>query len=208
MQRLRHAYSGQDPDHAGGVHAGLTLHQGFALLGSRLMRMMGAYATASCGAVIAHHQAPLGAVMRELRAAEARAKDAGGRDAFSLTVIKRSGGSLKLTEKWDQPVKLLQDMRALLADAGVSRRAVYNSLEWLKDLPEPADGGEMLKSLLCYQLTRQADTDAQRRHPIPELAERLTVLAIAKPRDRLQALQRFLSVAEFLARESRGGEAR
>ena len=34
----------------------------------------------------------------EQRAAEQRAKLEGGRDAFSLTVIKRSGGALRLTE--------------------------------------------------------------------------------------------------------------
>ena len=108
MQRLRHAYSGHDPAHEGGVErSGLSLHQGFALLNGRLLRMMGRKATASCGAVIAHHQAPLAAVRRELHAAEQRAKNEGGRDAFSITVIKRSGGALRLTAKWGEPVALL-----------------------------------------------------------------------------------------------------
>ena len=61
MQRLRHAYSGCDPEHEGGVLGGLTLQKGFAALKTRrggketlqLMRMMGSRATASCGAVIA-----------------------------------------------------------------------------------------------------------------------------------------------------------
>ena len=92
MQRLRHAYSGHDPAHEGGYGKGkgcLTLQQGFAMLNGRLMRMMGERATASCGAVIAHHQAPLSAVIRELRAAEQRAKNEGGRNAFSITSIKK-----------------------------------------------------------------------------------------------------------------------
>lgn len=105
MQRLRHAYSGHDPAHEGGYgedKGRLTLQQGFAMLNGRLMRMMGERATASCGAVIAHHQAPLSAVIRELRAAEQRAKNEGGRNAFSITVIKRSGGALRLTAKWGE----------------------------------------------------------------------------------------------------------
>src|SRR5690606_7332961 len=111
---------------------------GFAWLNGRLMRMMGRHATASCGAIIAHHQAPLSAVLRELRAAESRAKNDGGRDAFSLTVVKRSGGALTLTEKWGEPVRLLQALRDFLADEGVSRRAVYHTLEWLNENELPA----------------------------------------------------------------------
>jgi len=213
MQRLRYAYSGHDPAHEGGVYAGLTLKNGFAALktghGDRqrlqLMRMMGGKATASCGAVIAHHQAPLGAVMRELRAAEQRAKKEGGRDAFSITVIKRSGGALHLTEKWGEPVALLGNLRDFLSAKGTSRRAVYNSLEWLTDLPDPKDKPDMLASLLGYQLTRQSREHSQQA---PALARRLAALAAAQPKDGLKWLENFLTVAEFLARETRaGGEA-
>jgi CRISPR-associated protein Cmr2 len=215
MQRLRYAYSGIDPEHEGGRHHGLTLQKGFAALAvgegqnqslKSLMRMMGQTATASCGAVIAHHQAPLGAVMRELRAAEKSAKTEGGRDAFSITVIKRSGGTLYLTEKWGEPVKLLGDLRDFLADEGTSRRAVYNSLEWLTDLPDPKNKPEMLESLLAYQLARQ--TNGHAKAQAPRLAERLAKLASEQPKDGLNWLENFLTVAEFLARETRnGGEA-
>ena len=209
MQRLRHAYSGHDPEHAGGVHQGLTLRDGFATLKIRrggterlqVMRMMGTNATASCGTVIAHHKAPLGAVMRELRAAESRAKKEGGRDAFSLTVIKRSGGALYLTAKWGEPVTLLGELRDFLADPGVSRRAVYNSLEWLKDLPEPNGDAAMLESLLAYQLAGQAKTGAKEK--APGLARRLAALTVAESKDRLGWLRNFLTVAEFLARTGR-----
>ena len=50
---------------------------------------MGERATASAGAVIAHHKAPLGAVRRGFRRSQQRAKNEGGRDAFSLTIMKR-----------------------------------------------------------------------------------------------------------------------
>jgi CRISPR-associated protein Cmr2 len=212
MQRLRHAYSGIDPEHEGGIWHGLTLQKGFAALkrGQQLqvMRMMGQHATASCGAVIAHHQTPLGAVLRELRAAEKRAKASkeqggGGRDAFSITVIKRSGGALYLTENWGKPVSLLNDLIAFLGDEATSRRAVYHSLEWLHDLPDPKGKPEMLESLLAYQLARQSGGDAKDR--APALAQRLAALTAAQPRDGLNWLQNFLTVAEFLARETRAG---
>ena len=223
MQRLRVAYAGHDPQHEKGNRSqALTLHEGFALLqtrqGPRLLRMMGHKATASCGAVVAHHQAPLGAVLRELRAAEQRAKNAGERDAFSLTLVKRSGGTLSVTAKWGEPANLLHDLRSFLQHDGVSRRAVYNSLDWLKDLPR--DRPEMLESLLAYQFNRQTDAAARQDHDVPGLARRLAALAFddmahqetrpdrrtgAIRRDRLDWLANFMGVAEFLARDTRSG---
>lgn len=208
MHRLRLAYSGDDPQHEGGRDPrGLTLHKGFALLGKRLMRMMGSRATASSGLVIAHHQAPLAAVRRELDAAEKRAKTEGGRDAFSITVIKRSGGALFLTAGWGSgALELLQDMRKFLGDKDVSRRAVYHTLEWLVDLPEPQGDGAMLDSLLAYQIARQVSPAAKSKYNILTLARRLTTLTLAQAEGkRLPWLSNFLSVAEFLARETRSG---
>ena len=202
MQRLRHAYSGHDPAHEGGRDPhGLTLHKGFAILSGQLMRMMGAQATASCGAVIAHHQAPLSAVRRELHAAEQRAKNEGGRDAFSITIVKRSGGALRLTAKWGEPVALLQDLQAFLAHPEVSRRAAYHCLQWLdsSELPQPLPA-DMLQSLLAYQLDRQAGGDA--RAQACGLAQRLSALALQQ-KDSIDWLRHFISVAEFLAREVR-----
>lgn len=218
MQRLRYAYSGHDPEHEGGVHKGLTLHKGFAILKGKLMRMMGSSlttsdgqarpgATASCGAVIAHHQAPLGAVRRELATAEKHAKNEGGRDAFSITIIKRSGGALYLTEKWGEPVNLLMAVRSWLTEEGVSRRAVYHTLAWLneRELPATAFDSGMVQTLLAYQLDRQAKGDAKAQ--TPDLARRLATLAMRWPQDkRIEKLRNFLSVAEFLARETRQSE--
>lgn len=221
MQRLRDAYSGTGAEsEVDGTR--LRLNKGFALQESRrdgqrriqLMRMMGRDATASCGAVVAHHQAPLGAVLRELRAAEKRAKgyrrpgkDGAmvDRDAFHITIVKRSGGALNLSAEWGEPLALLGDLRAFLADADTSRRAVYNSLDWLTDLPDPKGRPDMLTALLAYQLARQAGE--QGKGQAPRLAERLAALAATQPSDGLDWLQNFLTVAEFLAREGRDPEA-
>ncbi len=207
MQRLRLAYSGHDPEHTSGDRRGLTLQHGFAFLGGRLMRLMGEQATASCGAVIAHHQAPLGGVLRALHEAEQRAKTDGGRDAFSVTLIKRSGGQRRFTAKWGEPLQLLDALRAFLGADGVSRRAVYNSLAWLKDLPEPQGDGAMLERLLGYQLARQTENKTLLdHHDVPGLARRLTALTLQQPERRLDWLANVLAVGEFLARETRGIE--
>lgn len=216
MQRLRQAYSGDCPedDEIDRGHTArkntLLCKNGFAWLNGRLMRMMGKNATASCGAVIAHHQAPLAAVRRELRAAEKRAKNEGGRDAFSITVIKRSGGALYLTEKWGTAVATLEDLIAFLRDEDVSRRAVYHTLEWLKDLPEPGNDPALLQKMLAYQLDRQSGGQGKKLD-VAELAERLTTLALRQPegeQKRREWLKNFLTVGEFLARETRAISAR
>lgn len=215
MRQLRYAWSGVDPAYQdqdweklkqqarGGK---LVCKKGFVLLRNRLFRMMGTKkATASCGAVIAHHKAPLVAVRRELQAAEqrAKAKHEGGRDAFSITIVKRSGGALYLTDKWEV-LPLLKELRDFLAHPSVSRRAAYNCLLWLKDLPPDANQ-DMLATLLDYQFKRQAGD----RKDKEGLAGRLAKSALdAKSRknddsDWRKWLENFLSMAEFLAREAR-----
>lgn len=247
MQRLQQAYQGHDNRHEGGTHQGLTLRDGFAAIKQggrlRLMRMMGTRATASCGAIVAHHQAPLASVLSELRSAEKRTKTEGGRDAFSITIVKRSGGALYLTAKWGEPIALLQDCMDFLRADGTSRRAVYNTLEWLHDLPPlvkkegeavkpDEDAKAMLDALLAFQLKRQTQVRGE-KDKTSELAYRLASWAQnhelkvcedeqkAKqgsaekdnPKEQkrgryrkspgLLALENFLSVAEFLARETR-----
>ncbi len=216
MQRLRHAYSGSAPadektdwgmvrNRQGDVRRRLVLNQGFAWLNGRLMRMMGPNATASTGAIVAHHLAPLGTVLQALRAAEKRAKNEGGRNAFSITVVKRSGTTLSLTEKWGEPMDLLNALIAFLRAEGTSRRAVYNSLAWMRDLPEPSDASDtaMLTSLLAYQLDRQSEGEAQKA--APGLAQRLAKLCAVQKTQPLSWLANFMGVAEFLARETRTG---
>ncbi len=236
MPRLRESYSGTAsddvaPDWGKARNAKkLVCKDGFVLMprrrgAQRLLRMMGKGATASCGAVVAHHQTPLGHVLQELRDAEKRAKNEGGRNAFSLTILKRSGGALRCTHKWHgvecgtdnfaersvNPIELLRRLRKFLADDRVSRRAAYHCLAWLQDLPAKPDP-EMLESLLAHQLARQKQNKlAWDCHDVPGLAKSLTRLALssgetnskARPRERLK---NFLSVAEFFAREVRSSE--
>jgi len=209
MAALRAAYSGTDPAEAGAMKLDACFSKqanGFVLFKGRLLRVMGEKATASCGAVIAHHQAPLGAVLRELRVSEQRAKNEGDRNAFSLTIVKRSGGALRLTAKWGEPMRLLIRLRDFFAEPDVSRRAVYNSSLWLRGLPEPEGNNDMVSRLLAYQFKRQSGRNTNHdSYDLPGLTLALVDQAIkyAKKGKRLEWIENFLAVAEFLARETR-----
>ncbi len=201
--RLRDAWSGVSRfaplDKDDSQRRRLQLEKGHALLDGDLLRTMGARATASAGLIVAHHQTPLTRVLRELRTAERVAKEERGKDALHIRVLKRSGGALNLTLKWDQ-LAVFQRLLAFLREPGVSRRAVYHCLQWLRDLPEPGGDGEMVAQLLGYQFRRQAGDAANGK--VERLAADIARLAVGRD----QALDwtgNFLSVAEFLARETR-----
>ena len=177
---------------------------GWLLLNDELLLTMGDKATASCGAVVAHHQAPLGMVLRTLREAESAAKKAGGRDAFCLRILKRAGGEVGVTDKWfrgedNSAVGLLDALMRMLADKDVSRRAAYNAVEWLAQLPARPDAA-MLRANLAYQFGRQGGDR--------ELALRLADYASRHhPEAPAKVLRDFLMTAEFLARNTRHPEA-
>ena len=177
-----------------------------------LLRMMGSKATASFGAVIAHHQTPLSLVLRRLREAEQDAKGH-GRNAFAIRTMKRAGGETTFVAGF-QPsatddvssLSVLMRLRAWLGADGVSRRAVYHSLRWLRELPEfnVAQGRALVETNLAAQLLRQcsADSSAATRGQVPTLARDL-IRATTSSQDCFAALQSMLITAEFLARETR-----
>lgn len=202
---------------------GLKLGGGHALLDGRLLRLMGEHATASAGAVIAHHSAPLGAVLRRLREAEKRAKNKGGRDAFAITLMKRGGGATDLTLPWrldepadgqkptldDSPMQLLASLTTLFAGDDTSRKAAYVTQGWMPHLPTQLET-EALRALLARNLAYRLKRQGAREHLADEYGDKLADLALLprlvntdsgiKPD---QVITDVLAVAEFLARESR-----
>ncbi len=210
---LRAAYSGNDLSTIGTAASEggrlRRLENGWANFGGRVLRLMGEGATASAGLVIAHHQAPLGAVMRELRAAERRAKALAGKDAWSLTVLKRGGGALYVTAKWGEALRLFGALRDLLARDDVSRRAAFHIVEWLDDVP--GNQPEMVAAMLAYQMQRQCGDAAKPlvRDIVPDLVRQAfdasNRLAHVAP---LPWLADFMMAAEFLAREQRHARPR
>jgi len=221
MLLLRAAWSGCGDLHGlpGGIDPrGLQLAKGYARLNGRLMPMMGSRASASIGAVVAHHQAPLSAVLRELRRAEAAAK-AHGRNAFCLRVIKRGGGEVGVTSRfWDMaeataaPPRLADTALGLLlrfadtlAQPEMSRRAVYHTLEWLSGLPKRGGDGmsdenwrQMLTANLAFQIQKQGGVVQHAREFVD-----LACCESSSPAETTRTLGNLLLVAEFFARNGR-----
>jgi CRISPR-associated protein Cmr2 len=238
MQTLRYVYSGVFPqgEAADEVRHLLRLpserelkigkgHLRLFLEGrNRLFRMMGSLATASVGAVVAHHMAPLSRVVRTLRLTEQRAKQCGGRNAFAVTLMKRGGGAVELTCPWfekDAPtgpgaVELLIELRSLIASERMSRRAVYLVQEWARGLPSieafEAAGGtpegfrSMMEKTLARQFRRQAANGGA--EDAGTLAQRIVAVSWEVQgrtcrQNPWDFIIDFMSVAEFLAREGR-----
>lgn len=226
MLLLRAAYSGVGDGVLHGVDLKeLQLGKGFLRLQNRLMLMMGSAATASIGAVVAHHQAPLGAVLRLLHEAEGRAKGH-GRNAFCLRVMKRGGGEVAVTSSFwenasappplaDTALGLMLRFADTLAQPEMSRRAVYHTTAWLAGLPpRPKEGEdnagwrEMIATNLAFQLQKQdgrnLKTEEKRAYWEP-LAWQFVSLVCQEstPEHTAQTLADLLVTTEFFARESR-----
>lgn len=232
MQLLRLAYSGIAPHDSmdlgnrigllqkGGsrVQGQLLLSKGFGLLDGRLMTLMGEKATASMGAVVAHHSAPLSAVLRELRAAESIAKNTAhgsdNRDAFCLRVLKRGGGEVNVTSPWwpvaDQKpdpsqsaLALMKTLADALAKTAFSRGAIYDAQLWFagltdnpSDLSSPVWRAQITASL-AFQFDQKSG-DAQTAKQVVDF-----VCNVIKPKHPRTAVENFLVASEFFAREAR-----
>lgn len=235
MLTLRLVYSGRSIDTAAGSSVGellgdlrgLTMGGGFVSVQDRRVAVMGELATASMGAVVAHHKAPLGKVLRELRQAEKDAKQA-GRDAFSIRLLKRSGSPTKLTQPWfssteaaveDGPMGLLLRLSKEMSQVDLSRRVKQLIYQWRSALPpvsafsSEADYRSLISKNLLYQFKRQGG-DGHIGTVIEPLAALVAnhawqlesaVDCIGKRSD-ADLLDAYLSIAEFLCRERRSGE--
>ncbi len=243
MFLLRLAYSGISPIEyedklqleklTGLSSSRFDLRRGYVTLDDKLYRMMGNRATASAGAVVAHHKAPLGFVLRKLREAEQRAKKDGGRDAFAISLLKRSSGATQLICPWfmpqlsklaggqkamhnpeETPMGQLILLRDRFASQTFSRRAAYLTQGWLTETPESA-----LSAMLGYQFKQQTIGDEADKQDAESVGKTIGELAIAinasssgretesgyhRRELRLRSfIEDFLAVAEFLAREGR-----
>jgi len=171
-----------------------------------LLRMMGKYATASAGAIVAHHTAPLSMVLRLLNDAEHQAK-AAGRDGFCLRLIKRAGGEVQAMGRWrlddaeiGSEMGLLIDLARLSGDA-ISRRAIYAIVEILEFVP---DEQEAIEKEVGYRLLRQAKKKKAVLQALQEgLPARLARAAMERGDQAKPWLRQFLIAAEFLGRAGR-----
>lgn len=227
MMLLRAAYSGAGD--AEGLNLPdlkkLRFQKGFVQLRKQLMPMMGHKATASVGAVVVHHSAPLSAVMRQLRQAEKDAKNH-GRNAFCLRLLKRGGGEVGIKAPlWDpqDPQPRLRDSlpgylwrlaEAIAQTDDFSRGAIYQAQEWLASVPPPPDDDrvwrDMLAKNLRFRFERQGGPAELAEEACNWIGERIAPAAppskARAPHQAADALANLFATAEFLARNSRIGK--
>ena len=203
--------------------------RGFVLLErrKRILRTMGERATGSAGLVLVPAKMPLSRALDAVREAEQRAKNA-GRDRFSISVVKRSGGTLQWTgcwhtkqetdkygdEKSSDEAPLVNDMQTLLElidtianDPRVSPRFGFQLQSWIRQLQMPwhdRDGKisdsfiSMLANSIAWQLKRQGLKETRLR----DLPKRVAKM-ICEQSDPLESLQHLLGVVEFFVRKHR-----
>ena len=237
MQLLRLAYSGIAPhddmrlgEHIGLLQQGgsgrqdrLLLCRGFGLLDGRLMTLMGEKATASMGAVVAHHSAPLSAVLRELRAAESTAKTTVHGKNWCRDIdlvsgcsrgLKRGGGEVSVTSPWwpvagqmpitaQSALALMKKLADALAKTAFSRGAIYDAQLWFAGLTDnPSDRTSavwraQITASLAYQFDRKSGVAATARQVVDFVCD------VIQPKHPRTAIEDFLIASEFFAREAR-----
>lgn len=88
---------------------------------------------ASAGIAIGHIHSPLQDLIREAQRAEKRAKNAVGRPAFSVTLIKRSGEISHWGSRWEsRGLELYQKIEALLGDGRLSAKFPHRVCQLLE----------------------------------------------------------------------------
>ncbi|HAA83486.1 MAG: CRISPR-associated protein Cmr2 [Thermoanaerobacterium sp.] len=104
MRKLRAAFSGHIKVVDGKIEVDWSNDTGFVEKDvekdGRYFLTMGPKASASMGVVIAHYKAPLKIVIDNVRDTEKKAKNLEGKDAFAVSLMKRSGQTIKFACKW------------------------------------------------------------------------------------------------------------
>jgi CRISPR-associated protein Cmr2 len=161
IRMLRAAYSGSAIP---GGSQDIEIGSGYVGMDGSLLGMMGEKATASIGAVVAHNQDPLLAVLESLRQAEHQAKGH-GRNAFCIQILKRAGGDTGFKgtfsdgdDNLPSTLTTAVSLSEWLAREEVSRRVVYHCVTWLNELPAlpHAIWPEVVAKNLAYQMKRQS----------------------------------------------------
>lgn len=113
----------------------------------RLFQVMGERATSSIGVAVAHAKWPLRHALDTARAMERVAKRERDRNAVAIALLKRSGGHERFAARWGDgdavgpfdPLAVLDGVRRLISEDGVSRRFAYALREEAPELWELKD---------------------------------------------------------------------
>lgn len=157
--------------------------------------------TCSAGLAVSHHLSPLGTALREARQAENRAKALEGKDAISVTLLKRSGESVEATAHWSDVAAHFPVLRGWFSDEGasestsLSRRLVHEAADRAQRLPDR----ELFLVELKRLVLRQERADAVGRQTLLDAIDRLGIWMDGLQREHERAPHQFPHGAEALA---------
>jgi len=112
---------------------------------------LGNKVTMSAGIVFAHYKWPLYDAIENVRKAEKKAKNNYGRNAFCITIIKRSGKILSAGGKWDFVGDLIYIVKSIV-NRKVSHGFIYDFINAIEILE-----GDMLKAEAKRLLNRRRE---------------------------------------------------
>lgn len=191
---------------------------GYLWLDKAPLLTMGPTATASIGIAIAHHLQPLDTTLQAMREAEHAAKEAYGRNALCVHLLKRSGEEARVGAKWSyagenlDAVKMVNDVCQRFKDGRLAMKlahAVFEEARTLAELPREAQRAELKRLLKRHSEGRLSREE--REAQADELSAKLTAFAAMLdrhaadkylPRGFMQMAE-WLLLARFLAK---GGE--
>lgn len=164
---------------------------------------MGTSATASMGVSIVHHSYDLSKALQEARDAEKKAKNEYGRNAFCISLNKRSGGAETFGAQWYYPndgyFEVLPVLGALIEafadDKGISPKFAYDfkaEIFGLQVLPEGALGFEIKRIALRH-----------RHNNFPKEKSEKIIKDLLKLKNNgisLEEISSLLNISTFLAR--------
>lgn len=222
MVELRAAFSGHiDRD----INVAFTKEvSGFVEVDDEIILTMGPSATASMGVCIAHYKMPLRVVLQTARKMEQKAKEMEGKNAFAITILKRSGETVETIFRWfdkkpsimEGTISVLKDMVNELIkgkqkqDEGFSDTFVYKLSDEIKrpyiidkaNIDDPIVKTE-IKRLLSRSCQMKGGTDEdkeRKKQRVGEVAN--TLYQIYLESKNINNFLSFLETAVFLARET------
>ncbi|HHT9159336.1 MAG: type III-B CRISPR-associated protein Cas10/Cmr2 [Ignavibacteria bacterium GWB2_35_6b] len=165
---------------------------------------MGTSATASMGIAIVHHSYDLSKALQEARDAEKKAKDAIGRNAFCISLNKRSGGAETFGAKWYyendeylEGVLVLKELvEAFADDKGLSPKFAYDFKTALFGLNSPDLPDVAIKTEVVRLAKRHAPKEFKEK--AGEIVSHL--MSLKENGISLESVSNLLNIAAFLAR--------
>ncbi len=171
---------------------------------SGFLYSMGTSATASMGVSIVHHSYDLSKALQEARDAEKKAKNEYGRNAFCISLNKRSGGAEIFGAKWYyendgyfEALPVLGKLTEAFADdKGISSKFTYDFNTELFGLNSPDLPIEAITMEIVRLAKRHAHSDFKQK--AVEIVS--DIMRLKKNGVSLESISSLLTIAAFLAR--------